>query len=391
MKKVLIKQIEEYIFGKYDLRLNTVSNELHGRLKGEKSYQLFNEDALTYDLFNEGHNRFGQILPVIISTKVPKYDPIKEYFESLPKWDDSQPDYIQLLSEYVITEDKSWWQYMFKKHLVRMVAQGILKIPCNKQCFTFVGKQNDGKTSFQENLIPKPLKNYYRKNYDFHGSKDGKISLCQNFSIILDELAGYEKKDLNGEFKAVLTESKVKFRPLFAKSEVSHDRRANFMANTNSYEFLTDETGNVRWLIFSVKQILHDNGGSKGYEANVPIDLVWSQAYSLLMSEKFEFIMSNSDLEIQEKINQRFMRISTEMELIQRNFVASEKGIEGGEYKTVTDIIEYLKTITSLTINAIQIGKALKILKFQEVREYDKRYGYTNKGYYIKIISNHLT
>ena len=144
----LIDRLEKYIFQKYDLRLNTVSNELDGKIKSKNEYELFSEDVLTYELLKAGYNKFNQILPVIISNKVRKYDPIKEYFESLPKWDKSQPDYIQKLSEYVVIEDKKWWEIMFKKHLVRMVAQGILYIPFNKQCLTLVGKQNDGKTSF---------------------------------------------------------------------------------------------------------------------------------------------------------------------------------------------------------------------------------------------------
>ena len=384
----LIIRLENYIFDKYDLRLNTVSNELDGKLKGEESFKIFNEDALTYDLFVEGYNKFNQILPVIISTKVQKYDPIKQYFESLPKWDDSQPDYIKQLSKFVIIEDKNWWEYMFKKHLVRMVAQGILKIPFNKQCLTLVGKQNDGKTSFLEFLVPPILNKYYKKGFDFSGNKDGKISLCQNFIINLDELASFEKKELNNDFKTILTESVVKFRPLFAKSEVTHYRRANFVASTNQYEFLTDETGNVRWLPFVVKDIIHDNGKSKGYQANVNIDLVWSQAYHLLMSGNFEFNMIKADIEMQEKINQRFMRVSTEMELIQKTYISSSEG--DGIFLTTSEILQNLK-ITGLTLNSIQIGKALKILNFQESRKYSTEHKYTIKGYYVKNISNHLT
>jgi predicted P-loop ATPase len=386
----LIIRLENYIFDKYDLRLNTVSNELDGKLKEEKLFKIFNEDALTYDLFVEGFNKFNQILPVIISTKVPKYDPIKQYFESLPKWDNSKPDYIKQLSEFVVIEDKIWWEYMFKKHLVRMVAQGILKIPFNKQCLTLVGKQNDGKTSFLEFLVPPILQKYYKKGFDFSGNKDGKISLCQNFIINLDELASFEKKELNNDFKTILTESVVKFRPLFAKSEVTHYRRANFVASTNQYEFLTDETGNVRWLPFVVKDIIHDNGKSKGYQANVNIDLVWSQACHLLMSSDFDFNMTKADIEMQEKINQRFMRVSTEMELIQKNYLPSDENNTDAIFLTTSEILQTLKS-TGLSLNSIQVGKALKILNFQESRKYSKEHGYTIKGYFVKNILNHLT
>ena len=259
---------------------------------------------------------------------------------------------------------------MFKKHLVRMVAQGILHIPFNKQCLTLVGKQNDGKTSFLEFLLPSQLQKYYKKGFDFGGNKDGKISLCQNFIINLDELASFEKKELNNDFKTILTESIVKFRGLFQKSETSHYRRANFVASTNQYEFLTDETGNVRWLPFVVKDIIHDNGKEKGYGANINIDLVWSQAYHLLLSGEFEYTMTKADIQMQEKINQRFMRVSTEMELIQKNFKPSDEKEPNSEFLTTTDILQKLKAVTSIQINSVQIGKALKILQFQESRKY---------------------
>lgn len=387
----LIKRLEKHIFEKYDLRVNIVSNELEGKLKREKDYELFNEDKISYELFSNGFNKFNQILPVIIANKVEKYDPIKEYFESLPKWDNSQPDYITELSKYVIIEDKVWWQRMFKKHLVRMVAQGILKTPFNKQCLTLVGKQNDGKTSFLEFLVPPKLHKYYRKGFDFGGNKDGKISLCQNFIINLDELASFEKRELNNDFKTILTESIVKFRPLFGKSEITHYRRANFVASTNQYEFLTDETGNVRWLPFVVKEIIHDNGKSKGYQANIDINLVWSQAYHLLLSKVFDYMMSKEDIEIQEKINQRFMRISREVEVIQKYFLPSDKETPNSEFLTTSEIEQKLNVVSGLKLNNIQIGKALKILNFQESRKYMKECQYTVKGYYIKNIQNHLT
>ena len=232
---------------------------------------------------------------------------------------------------------------------------------------------------------------YYKKGFDFGGNKDGKISLCQNFIINLDELASFEKKELNNDFKTILTESVVKFRPLFGKSEITHYRRANFVASTNQYEFLTDETGNVRWLPFVVKDIIHDNGNEKGYGANVDIDLVWSQAYHLLLSGEFEYNMNKADIQMQEKINQRFMRVSSEMELIQRNFKPSDDKVPNSEFLTTTDILHKLKISTSIQINSVQLGKALKILKFQESKKYNKDYGYSIKGYYIENLLNHLT
>lgn len=378
----LIKRLENFIFGKYDIRINVISNDLEGKLKNQKTFSVMSEDKISYELYSAGFNKFSQQLSVLISEKAHKYDPFKEYFESLPKWDETQPDYIKILSDYVKVEDANWWQRMFKKFLVRMVAQSIVRIPFNKQCLTLVGKQNDGKTSFIEFLIPPALSNYYKKGFDFRGNKDGKISLVQNFMINLDELAQFDKKDLNNEFKAILSESSVKFRPLFAKNEVSHDRRASFVASTNKHEFLTDETGNVRWLPFVINEITHDGGGDKGYGKNVDINMVWAQAYSLLQSG-FQFEMVKEEIEIQEKINMKFMTTTTEMELIQKFYRPSSKEDKNAMFLTSSDIERELMITAGIKVYRVQIGKALKILRFQESSKFNSITKFTQKGYYV--------
>ena len=53
---------------------------------------------------------------------VPNYDPFEEYFKNLPSWDASMPDYIEQLANFVIAKDRDWFNYHFKKTLVRVVA-----------------------------------------------------------------------------------------------------------------------------------------------------------------------------------------------------------------------------------------------------------------------------
>src|SRR5690606_11930413 len=137
-------------------------------------------------------------------------------------------------------------------------------------------------------------------------SKEGLFSLTQNFLINLDELASFEKKELNNEFKSVLSESMVRYTPKFANQETTVLRRASFLASTNVMEFLTDETGNVRWVPFVVNSINHDFGGKNGYAANVDINKVWAQAYSLLKSG-FDHQLTPLEITQQEIYNKQFM------------------------------------------------------------------------------------
>ncbi|WP_273215633.1 VapE domain-containing protein [Runella zeae] len=384
-KKILrIDEIENYLSDKYEIRINVITNTIEKRLKNTtESFEPVNENDLKYELLKAGHTRFdGELKALLGSSVIAKYDPLREYFEGLPHWDSSQPDYIQQLSTYVKTDDQKWFELMFKKMLVRVVAQALNKIQFNKHCFTFVGNQHDGKTSFFDFLIPTQLKPYSRSNYDFHGGREGKISLSQNFIINLDELGQYEKKDLNNEFKATLSEGYVKLRPLYSNNEVSIPRRASFVATTNSREFLTDATGSVRWIIFNVLSIQHDNGEQNGYNKNVDIEKVWSQAYSLL-KDGFKCELTRDEINQNEILNRRFLRVTTEMELVASHFEKAEKGQAGAEFYTPSKIEKLLRDKGFPKLLPTQIGAALKMLGFPQSSMWNGALRYSEKGYFL--------
>ncbi len=367
-KKPKIKQLQDFINDRYELRINVITNQLESKPKGSNEpYSIFQDSDLWVQIYEKGIGKFDGELKALFGSKfIPRYDPFLEYFEQLPKWG-GQIDYIAELANYCQTDNQEWFVAMFKKHLVRIAGQATNQIPFNKQCLTLVGRQNDGKTSFLDFLVPDSLKDYYRKGFDFHSGKEGKISLVQNFLINLDELAQFAKNDLNNEFKAVLSETAVKFRPLYQPNEQTAQRRASFVASTNQIDFLTDETGNVRWLPFVVKEIRHDNGGANGYNKNVLIDLVWAQAYTLL-KDGYTYDLRKQEIEIQEKHNKAFIKVSFLMELIQRYFEPSDKESTGSEFMQSSQIAEYLRPQTSINVNVIAIGREIQRLGFKRVQ-----------------------
>ena len=388
MKKPKILEIQGYLLEKYQVRINIITNTIEKRSKGSKEpFEPINDSDLKYELYKANFGRFdGELKAILGSSIIPKYDPFKEYFESLSKWDNSQPDYIQKLTGFVKTDDQKWFETMFKKMLVRVVAQALGSNQFNKHCFTFVGKQHDGKTSFFDFLVPDKLKPYYKKGYDFHGGRQSKFSLVQNFLINLDELAQFDKKDLNNEFKSTLSESGVKYAPLFSGTEVLFARRASFVASTNNSEFLTDETGSVRWIIFNVLNINHDNGGKSGY-CQIDINNVWAQAYALL-KDGFKAELSHDDINQTELINRMYMRITSEMNLVTKFFRSADKSDPGAKFYTSVDVKEHLKAKGHGNIHETQVGKALSSLKWEKDQKYLKQFGSQRKGYYLIEIEN---
>lgn len=383
-----IDELENFLLGKYEVRVNIITNTIEKRQKGSKApFEPINESDLKYKLYKAGFDKFdGQLKSILGSYVIPKYDPFKEYFEGLEKWDKSQPDYIQQLTAFVKTDDQKWFELMFKKMLVRVVAQALGSSQFNKHCFTFVGKQHDGKTSFFDYLVPDKLKPYYKKGYDFHGGRQSKFSLVQNFLVNLDELAQFDKKDLNNEFKSTLSESAVKYAPLFSGTEVSFARRASFVASTNNSEFLTDETGSVRWIIFNVLNIKHDNGGESGY-CQIDINNVWAQAYTLL-KDGFKAELSHDDINQTELINRMYMRITSEMKLVTKYFRSVDKTEPEAKFYTSVDVKEHLRAKGHGNIHEVQVGRALSSLKWKQEQKYLKEYSSQRKGYYLQEIEN---
>lgn len=381
-KTAKIIRLENCINKLYKIRINEITQEVEYKNKTSNEFEVLNIPNLYYDLYLEGFTKFKEEINVLLnSSRFDRFDPIKNYFESLGAYSSSEKDYILELASYVKTDSQELFYTVFKKFIVQVVAQSMGHISFNKHCLTFVGNQHDGKTYFLDYLTPNNLKKYVKKGYEFNGGKESKLSLVQNFIINLDELASFSKKELNNEFKSVLSESIVRFRPLYSNQEVSFSRRASFVASTNQTEFLTDETGNVRWLVFKIDKINHDNGGQNGY-SSISIDNVYRQAYHLLKSS-FQYYFTDEEIIQIEANNKKYMKTSDEMELIQKLFKSpSHCTPDTSDFYQTTDIVSFL-LVNGLKTTRTFVGKALKILGYEISKKYNKEKGYTESGYYL--------
>lgn len=376
-------KIKSYLLSKYEFRKNVISNDVEYRLRdSEDRFKDLNEHDVVCEIKDYGIKSGIEtdLMSILRSNLyVPKFNPIKYYFKHLPEWKESDPDYIDKLANFVIAKDQEWFNQQFKKMIVRSAACSLNFIPFNKQCFTLLGGQNAGKSTFFRFLCPTPLRNYYKDNIDIT-SKDGQLALCQNMFINFEEFDSLNKKELN-KIKAMFTMDKIKVRPPYERRDRNFPRTCNFLASSNREEILTDETGNVRWLVFEITGIKHDKGGSKGYNQNIDIDLVWAQALALLKSG-FQFNLTRQDLIKSESNNKSYLERTIEMEWIQKLYVPSSKEIIGSEFLMAS---EMLKTIQSESgnsrITVRNVGKALKFLGFtrSQIRkngEKNPRYGY---------------
>jgi predicted P-loop ATPase len=379
------EKVENFIAERYDIRNNTISNKIEYRVKNSDNneFRELNENNIFRELQKNFINfSINKLKSMLGSDFVKEFNPFMDYFKNLPNYDpNTEPDYILQLCGYVPAKDKTRFEIQFKKMLVRSIACSLHNV-INKQAFVLVhDEQHGGKTTFLRWLNPPTLKNYIAEN--INTDKDSLIAMCTNFIINMDELATLNKAEINA-LKSIMSKDVFKGRLPYGAREINLTRRANIVGSTNNTEFLSDETGSVRWLCFELVEKLNFN-----YKKDVDIDTIWAQAYHLYKSG-FKYELTPAEIIENETANANHRIITTEQELIQATFTPSSKNALGSIFKCATEIKIILaeKYPTERLSNLNNIGKALKVLGFKkETSKTETDKPYPIKGYHVTFKS----
>lgn len=381
----LINRVESFITKHYDIRYNDINNQFQCIEKDKEAtdYSQLNENNILREL-RKHHLNYGttNLIELLKSDYVEHFNPITEYFESLPRWD-TKTDHIAELSKYIILEDESdrnRFERMFKKMFIRSIYCSF-EIAFNKHCFVLVHeRQSSGKTTFLRWLVPTALKDYYTEHMSL--DKDGLIALTENFIINMDELSTLNKMEINA-LKSVLSKDKVKVRVPYERRPAILSRRCNFLASTNRLEFLNDETGNVRWICFHIKNI------NWQYMAEIKINEIWAQAYYYFKHTKEEYQLTADEIQENEMANIRFISRTPEMEILQRWFAPCNEDDEGAIFLTATEILKKMaeKSQSSVKIRVENVGRALTMLRFEKHSKRTDRFEHPVKGYWIRELT----
>lgn len=356
-KTTVYDEALQYIEEKYDLRYNTISMDYEIKLKDSKEWSILNLNSLLIELTQTEIKITPQKLEILIKSDfIKSYNPIKEYFEKLEDWDGN--NHIKNLTNHITTNDDESFHYHLEKWLSRTARCALEPNYINKQCLVLFSKvQNLGKTTFLRFLIPEELKDYYTEVVSV--DKDGQIAITKNFIINADELAVLSKSDINS-LKSLLSASNVKVRLPYARKAETQRRICSFLGSTNKCDFLTDETGSVRWIVFEVMKI------DFAYQKSVNIDRFWSQVYYNTYKRKdFKEEFSQKDIEENELRNERYFSMSAEQEVIIKHF---EKSTNLNDFLTASDIVFAMNHALGTQLNHIKVGKALTKLKFERVK-----------------------
>ena len=281
-----------------------------------------------------------EIITVLQSNIVPSVHPLREYVLSCPDYTPDQPDWIDLVAQKVtvkpsLLSDDRLWRTCFKKWFVGMVASWLKDEVVNHQVLVLIGRQGIYKTTWLEHLIPPALRAYCCKLANTTQiNKDDRLRLAEFGLINLDELDSMSSRELN-TMKSIITATDVNERAAYGYTKERKIRLASFCASSNRREFLTDITGNRRWLPFEVESI------ENPFQTILPYERMYAQA-RYLIQYGFNYWFDLDDIATLEEHNETFRAQESEEQLLPILFDVPAEG--RGEFMTTAQISERLVT-----------------------------------------------
>ena len=318
------------------------------------------------------------------SDMIPSVHPLRDWLNALRPYTADQPDWIDWLAQLVVVaggeEANQYWRHCFKKWLVAMVASWMKDEVVNHTVLVFVGRQGIFKTTWLDHLIPPALRAYSSK-LPLSGqiSKDDRLRLCENGLLNMDELDAICGREMN-IVKSLLTSTDVNERAAYGRLKERRVRLASFCASTNNREFLTDITGNRRWLPFEVESIQNP------FYTTLPYELIYAQAKALVEDGMFEYWFNLEEIEQLEKHNEEFRALENEEQLLPILFDIPAEG--RGEFMTTAEISDRLTTYGGIKkpMSTRQLGAIMRKKGFRNAQV--RISGVCVRGWYVYKRSN---
>ena len=303
---------------------------------------------------------------ILTSAFVPVWNPFKSYFESLPAWD-GNTDYICRIADMIKLKTgpgssdlmHRQLRQCFKKWLVGIVAS-LIGTGVNNVVFILIGKQGIFKTTFFHNLFQLPLRDYFLINTNTGTvNKDDHLAMSEYALICLEEMESMNTRELN-HIKALITEPTISERAAYARYKENRRHIASFCGTGNTTQFLSDRSGNRRWLPFEVESI------TDPHYFDYLHDMVFAQAVALFNSGYQYWFTDEETGELAEHL-MHFEVANMEEELIGTYY---RKPKSGEQYKllTASNILERINANIRGGLSVVKTGQALTKLGYEKQR-----------------------
>lgn len=309
--------------------------------------------------------RINDIRAILHSEYTVLFNPFTEYFEGLKPWDGVTDHIGRLAATVHVKSEQSVFEGYFKKWLVASIASLFDRETVNHEIFVLIGPQGSYKTTWLNKLLPPVLQRYfYIKSNNNRITKDDMFSLAEFVFICMEEIDELGASELN-QIKAMTTQKVVNERMAYAHYKEHRAHIASLCGTTNNVQFLTDLTGNRRWLPFEISSI--DNP----YTHPVDYEGVYSQAYALWKGG-MRYWFEDEEIKLVNLHNRNFEVPSMERELIQAYYRCPLPG-EEGTFVSTTDILSRINSAVKHYLSPVKIGLVMKQAGFELTRSNGKR------------------
>ena len=393
-KTASVEEIKSFLDGHVSLRFNEITSRVEFKaptddnLKSHTDSTDFTDEGIWTPINDRKVNSLWSkmsevtrvnkqdIYNIIESDYVPLFNPFTEYLSTLQSVESvrsvcqnkspsvGEKDYIRELAQTVRVkggeQEQMLWHLYLKKWLVGMVASWISDDVVNNVILVLIGEQGAYKTTWFNYLLPPPLKQYfYTKTNANRMSKDDILTLAQYALVCCEELDTLRPAELN-QLKAAVTMPSIDERAAYAHYHEHRKHIASFCGTGNSTQFLSDPTGNRRWLPFEVESIVSPRDHPFHYEG------IYAQALALFKSG-FQYWFTKEEIQELNHHNRQFETPHLERELVSLYFRVPLES-ENGMFMTSARAIQIIGTGISQKLNPTRVGLAFNELGFQRVR-----------------------
>ena len=373
-KMATVEEIKSFLDGHISLRFNEITSRVEYKIPADNTdahrFMPVN-DRIVNSLWSQMSTitrvNIQDMYRVIESDYVPVFNPFKEYLNNLSK--PGEQDYIRELAQTVRVkggeQEQKLWHLYLKKWLVGMVASWISEDVVNNVILVLIGEQGAYKTTWFNYLLPPPLKQYfYTKTNANRMSKDDILTLAQYALVCCEELDTMRPAELN-QLKAAVTMPSIDERAAYAHYHEHRKHIASFCGTGNNTQFLSDPTGNRRWLPFEVESIISPRDHPFHYEG------IYSQALALYKSG-FQYWFTKEEIQELNRHNRQFETPRLEHELVDLYF-RKPTDSELGEFMSVARALQMISNGISQKLSAVNVGRAFSDLGFKRVRTNSSR------------------
>ena len=181
------------------------------------------------------------------------FNPITDYLDALPKWDGKKR--IDTLLHDLLGAEKS----EYTAAVMHMFLMGALSRAYNPGCkfdylLVLVGKQGSHKSYFLRKLAMADM--WFDDNLNTIEGKEAAERLRGKWILELAELLAIKKQKDVEAIKAFITTQIDSYRAPYERHSQDRPRYCVFAATTNDESFLTDRTGNRRFLPVKINRKL---------------------------------------------------------------------------------------------------------------------------------------